>query len=471
MPTARIITQNPESTEALAAYLRDEGYDVAYAGPDEAQSSSAELTIYIEACASPFEALQRARELAASSGCDVFVGEGIVEQLDLARAEAQPEAAAESLEVEPSVPDASAAQNDAAEFAAARAELSDQVPDFVMKEVSSLPLVRTSESGRTAAPEISCSEVPEFEQTCSRTAGEEPARPRPAMGLGRVLAGAGKLAGLRVRAWFVKAYSSFQLLEVRASATLERLLLRQQLRVAMLGRRVEEQRRLAEEKRLEAARQAALQREEARHELARQRPSGSAQPERSAHVMFKIVKTSLQLGSRWMVDRLPRRADSEKHQGKITPIGSSQQTVGGRGFRDWKMALAGAGIAALLVLFVLGVFTGRGPASSEIQAARKTLQLSTTARPAIAGGIAQKASTSPVPAMDIRTSHVRPAKPSPATASPARLQPTTAARARLRRPRVAPAEAEQEVIVRHFHRSNHPAAKVVAGVKHYSDLD
>jgi hypothetical protein len=474
MPTARIITHNPESTEALAAYLRDEGYDVAYADPGEAQSSSAELTIHIEACPTPLEALARARELAASSGCDVFVGEGIVEQLDLARAEAQPEAAAESLEVAPTVPDASAVQNEAAEFAAARAELSNQVPDFVVKQISSLPLVETSECERTVAPEISCSEAQEFEPTDSRTQGEEPARHRPSIGLGRVLASSGKLAGLRVSAWFVEAYNAFQLLEVRASARLERLLLRQQLRAAILGQRLEEQRRLADEKRLEATRQAAVQREEARHKLAQQ-PSGSAKPESPAHVIFKIVRTSLHLGHRWIVDRLAKRADSEKHQEKITPIRTSQQTAGRRGIRDWKMALAGAGFAALLVLFVLGVFTGRGPETAEIQAARKTLQLSTTARPVIAGGIPHTtaAPATPVAALDTNATNVTPPKPTQSMGSSANLpsQPTTAARSRLRRPRVAPADAEQEVIVRHFHRSNHPAAKVAAGVKHYSDLD
>src|SRR5262249_46127994 len=119
--------------------------------------------------------------------------------------------------------------------------------------------------------------------------------------------------------------------------------------------------------------------------------------------------------------------------------------------------------------------TGRGPASSEIQAAQKTLQLSTTARPAIAGGVPRTAAapTTPVAALDTNATNVTPRKPTPATVSPAKSpsQPTSAARPRIRRPRVAPADAEQEVIVRHFHRGNHPAAKVVAGVKHYSDLD
>jgi hypothetical protein len=472
MPTARIITHNPESTEALAAFLRDEGYDVAYARPDDEPSSSAELTIHIEACLSPFEALGRARELAASSGCDVFVGEGIVEQLDLAQADARQPEAAETLEVESGVPDASAAETEAAVFAATPEESSEQVPDFVVKEISALPLVETSECERSVAPEIVCSEVPEFKQTYSGSEGADPAGRRPPARFARVLANIWKLAGLRVNAWYETARRTFQLFEVRASARLERLLLRQQLRAAILGQRLEEQRRLAEEARQQAIRQAALQREEARHELAQQ-PSGSAQPTGPLHVTFKIIRTSVQLGNRWIVDRLLRRVGGEKHQEKVTPIGASQQTAGGRGIRDWKMALAGAGFAALLVLFVLGVFTGRGPATGEIQAAQKTLQLSTTARPAIAGRVPQTAAApaSPLAAMDTKTSNVTPAKPTPATGSPANLQPATAARSRMEQRRVAPADAEQEVIVRHFRRGNHPATKVVAGVKHYSDLD
>src|SRR5260370_42010964 len=81
MSTARIITQNPESTETLAAYLRAEGYDVVYAQPGEPQPGSGELAIVVEACRDQVQAVGRARELAALRGCDVFVGEGIVERL------------------------------------------------------------------------------------------------------------------------------------------------------------------------------------------------------------------------------------------------------------------------------------------------------------------------------------------------------------------------------------------------------
>src|SRR5260370_923344 len=91
MSTARIITQNPESTETLAAYLRAEGYDVVYAQPGEPQPGSGELAIVVEACRDQVQAVGRARELAALRGCDVFVGEGIVERLDFESFEA-PEA-------------------------------------------------------------------------------------------------------------------------------------------------------------------------------------------------------------------------------------------------------------------------------------------------------------------------------------------------------------------------------------------
>lgn len=99
MSIAKIITCNPESTENLAAYLRARGYEVFYAHPDDPQSQSEDLTITVEACSDRLQALTRASEITASHNCDVFVGEGIAEELDLPQESAaqKPKATGDSL--------------------------------------------------------------------------------------------------------------------------------------------------------------------------------------------------------------------------------------------------------------------------------------------------------------------------------------------------------------------------------------
>jgi hypothetical protein len=479
MPTARIITHNQESTAGLAAYLRAEGYDVVHASPENPQARRGELIIAIDACPSPTEALARALELAASRGCDVFVGDGIVEQLDFTELEAPP-AEAESLNPESEAQGEFIAERAADDFAVVPPETSSQIPDFVEKEISGPPAIENSPRGETVSPEISGHPAPDSgssdpptysEAACAEVAARSP-RPIP---LGsRALRGAGDLLRLRVRILVERARSSSRMLGIRASARLEQVLLGQQLRAQLLAKRLEEQRQIADERRQRAIQNAARATEEARtslrHEL------GDAQPDRFGNTMLRIIRTNVELAARWIVARVSRKEPVADYGRRITPISPSEKRAGAETVRDWRMVLAGAGVAALLILFVLGVFTRRAPAADEIRAAEKALQVSTTARP-IAGGGISPAEVAPAPAAVI----IPPAKS--AQAAPPE---TTVARpgvSRLGAPRpqyhrpsgprsTAAAETEQEVIVRHFHRGGtHPAAKVVAGVKHYSDLD
>ena len=113
MSVARIVTRNPESTENLAAYLRARGYEVVYGNPDTPELYRDDLTISVEACSSRTEALTRAHEIAAGRNCDVFVAEGVVDQLKLRQSDhtagrrtAEPEVAAKSPDFyRPEVPD------------------------------------------------------------------------------------------------------------------------------------------------------------------------------------------------------------------------------------------------------------------------------------------------------------------------------------------------------------------------------
>lgn len=113
MPVARIVTRNPESTENLAAYLRARGYEVVYGNPDTLELYRDDLTISVDACSSRTDALTRAHEIAAGRNCDVFVGEGVVDHLELrqsahtaSRRTAKPEVPAKSRDFyRPEVPD------------------------------------------------------------------------------------------------------------------------------------------------------------------------------------------------------------------------------------------------------------------------------------------------------------------------------------------------------------------------------
>jgi hypothetical protein len=153
-----------------------------------------------------------------------------------------------------------------------------------------------------------------------------------------------------------------------------------------------------------------------------------------------------------------------------------ERSGGVQSVRDWKMALTGAGVAALLILFVLGVFTGRGPATGEIQAAQKVLQTSTTARPAaVSVGPTSTTSASTNRVINTKTNSDAPVKSDQAPGSPAgspgRVQQATPRQHRIHQGQRDAADSEQEVTVRYFNHTHHHAAKVVAGVRHYSDLD
>lgn len=470
MPTATIITHNPESTESLEAYLRDEGYDVAYARPGETQSGSSDLAIAIEACTSPAQALTRAHELASQLGCDVFVGEGIVEALDLETLE-MPEAEAETraaLAPEAAgVISAEIGASEAVEPAAVDAELQGRVSDFAACGANATPpsaqegerlsgheeetpeyqqepslatsysVVTDSQVPSSGAASLEVLSSPAVSQSDASDLLEARQQENPAPGeqrsqLGqRAWRGAKDLVGLQIAALLDRARSSSQLLKIRAAAKLEQFLLWQQVRTAALAKQREEKRRLAEKMRQQAVQQAASQ-----HAAAGQR-----------------------FAQRWQ-----RSGDT----------------------RDWKMALTGAGVAALLVFFVLGVFTGRNhPATSQISAARKSLQLSTTTRPGANSGTPLAPAAAHGAVVNLQANDVAhmPA-PQPAasvkaanlvSAGPAQMSPVHQAvvrRAPVHRVAMKAADSEPEVIVRHFNRTKtRPQARMVARVKHYSDLN
>src|SRR5713101_3415611 len=258
MPTARIITQNPESTETLAAYLRAEGYDVVYAQPGEPQPSSGELAIVVEACRDQVQAVGRARELAALRGCDVFVGEGIVERLDLESFEAPaavPEPEAPGVALEPPAPETLITEAAAPQTAYSSAGNS-AAPEAALGSSVSDP-----ELNRPPAHETSAYEEAEFISGQSGVTSPQQAPPplvspakvssaevryfEPPAQLGfRALRAAKPLLGLHLAALLEGARNSLQRLKIGASAKLEQFLAWQQLRAAALSRRREEKRKL-----------------------------------------------------------------------------------------------------------------------------------------------------------------------------------------------------------------------------------
>jgi len=480
MSIARIITQDPESTEALAAYLRAEGYDVVYAQPGEPQPGSGELTIVVEACIDHIQAVARARELAALRGCDVFVGEGIVERLDLESfetPEAVPEPEAPGVALEPPAPETpiaeaappqtaySSAGNSAAPEAAPDSSVSD--PELNRPPAHEPPAYEEAEfiSGRseaTSQPQAPPPLVSRSDVSQSGPSSAELPHPdllqangprqravraeRPAQLGFRALRAAKELLGLHLATLLEGTRNGFQRLKMRASAKLEQFLAWQQLHVAALSRRREEKRKL------------------------------------EGQIMAKRAQS-----------------DEKRRGGKVTPIEPSRNPARQQAIRDWKAAFTGASVAALLVLFVLGVFSSRGPATDRLSAQPPeqsrtaafppaNAETSKFVAPAVRGAVINaEANGLPVvkPAQpgssqvrQIASQEQMPGTMVHQTASGKTISDKTishkivAHSAARRRTVSEDSGSEPEVIVRHFGRPNaHPAPRTVAGVKRYSDMN
>ena len=78
MPLARIFTRNPEGTADLSGQLRQQGYTVEVARPDQANLAPADLEIEFEVCERA-DVLNRAANLASELDADVAVAPGILQ--------------------------------------------------------------------------------------------------------------------------------------------------------------------------------------------------------------------------------------------------------------------------------------------------------------------------------------------------------------------------------------------------------
>ena len=78
MPLARILTRNPERTADLSNQLKQQGYSVEVARPDQANLAPADLEIEFEVCERA-DVLDRAADLATEIGADVAVAPGILQ--------------------------------------------------------------------------------------------------------------------------------------------------------------------------------------------------------------------------------------------------------------------------------------------------------------------------------------------------------------------------------------------------------
>ncbi len=78
MPLARILTRNPERTADLSSQLKQQGYSVEVARPDQTNLAPADLEIEFEVCERA-DVLDRAADLASELGADVAVAPGILQ--------------------------------------------------------------------------------------------------------------------------------------------------------------------------------------------------------------------------------------------------------------------------------------------------------------------------------------------------------------------------------------------------------
>jgi hypothetical protein len=78
MPLARILTRNPERTADLSSQLKQQGYSVEVARPDQTNLAPADLEIEFEVCERA-DVLERAADLATELGADVAVAPGVLQ--------------------------------------------------------------------------------------------------------------------------------------------------------------------------------------------------------------------------------------------------------------------------------------------------------------------------------------------------------------------------------------------------------
>lgn len=78
MPLARILTRNPERTADLSSQLKQQGYNVEVARPDQTNLAPADLEIEFEICERA-DVLDRAADLATELGADVAVAPGVLQ--------------------------------------------------------------------------------------------------------------------------------------------------------------------------------------------------------------------------------------------------------------------------------------------------------------------------------------------------------------------------------------------------------
>jgi hypothetical protein len=78
MPLARILTRNPERTADLSSQLKQQGYSVEVARPNQTNLAPADLEIEFEVCERA-DVLDRAADLATEIGADVAVAPGILQ--------------------------------------------------------------------------------------------------------------------------------------------------------------------------------------------------------------------------------------------------------------------------------------------------------------------------------------------------------------------------------------------------------
>ena len=487
MPNARIIANDPESTASLAAYLRAQGYEVSYSRPGNPHTSwqvlSDDLVIAVEACVGPRHALARARELAASRNCDVFVGEGALDGVEIEPLNV-PEPVATSLPVEPYVP--AAPQEVIANSEVGNPETVPEVFSeiaFQLAPGSSAPPVREMplETKETITFQEEKTAFPRENAPKAATA-----RKPSAMKLGlRALRETKRLMAMQLVTLLQRTGGMLQLIKMRTSERLEALLLWQQARSAALAMRREEERKSREQLR----QQAAVKREVTRQNFARrwQQIAESKPKETTARMIAQRIRTiqaGLHLHNRWKVDRFLRRKTSSvlAPNNKVTPIQPARDPVEQRYRRDWKMVFTGAGVAALLIFFVLGVFSGRTPASNRphAEAAQQQLPLRTVAltpasraqaAPPLTIAGAPAASTQANTATNMKPVAALGAKPNEINFGGSGSRQAAASRKRANRTIIEESDSEPEVVVRYFRRPSKrtAAARTVAGIKHYSD--
>jgi hypothetical protein len=154
MPLARILTRNPERTADLSSQLKQQGYSVEVARPDQTNLAPADLEIEFEICERA-DVLDRAADLATELGADVAVAPGLLQ--------IAPKPTAEPIMYGSTAPQPQLSEPVPLQSVVSQKIVSEPGPEIVMRSESQAAVEREPETARDPERDFEAAFAPVIE--------------------------------------------------------------------------------------------------------------------------------------------------------------------------------------------------------------------------------------------------------------------------------------------------------------------